>query len=81
MDIIKRGNAAPKSVYAAIFADFAKEMNKMQGVPNNAGIGWIVDGFPRTRDQADVVTHSKMLPDHIILLHDGNLLLSDLSNF
>lgn len=44
---------------------------KYVGSPKGSGIGWIIDGLPRSKAEADLLTSLKLLPDFIITLNDG----------
>jgi hypothetical protein len=62
-------------VYSEIVLEIWSQLNEdYNSVPNGndtLGKGWILDGFPRTVDEANFLVQQGIVPDFIVELEDG----------
>lgn len=60
-DFMDAGQLVPDELIINVIVDRLKQKDCIEN-------GWLLDGFPRTRSQADALNEAGMVPDHFLLL-------------
>jgi adenylate kinase family enzyme len=68
------GKDIPMDIYQDILENFATQESILQNKPITSILGgWVLDGFPNTRAEAELLLEIGLMPDFLIDLRDGKL--------